>query len=185
MTDRGAFLDRVRVHALPGAPSRGMLHAGPLRFEVALGRGGIVADKREGDGGTPAGEWGLRRLFFRPDRLAPPATGLPVERIGPRHGWSDDPADPDYNRLVLHPETGERGFSAERMYRDDHLYDIVIVVAHNDAPPEPGKGSAIFIHLMRGDFEPTQGCIALRRDDMLELAARLGPQTLVAIEPGS
>jgi len=138
-------------------------------FACTLGSGGIVADKREGDGGTPVGSFALRRLLYRPDRGAPPPTVLPVAAIAPDDGWCDDPADAAYNRPVRRPCAA----SHEAMWRDDHLYDLVVVVGHNDDPPRPGAGSAIFLHLMRDDGGPTAGCVAFRRADLEHILAGL------------
>ncbi len=144
-----------------------------------IGRGGIRADKREGDGATPAGHWPLRRLLYRPDRLAPPPTGLPVVAIAPDDGWCDDPADPRYNRPVHLPCTAGH----ERLWRDDSLYDVVVVLGHNDDPVVPGMGSAIFLHVARPDYGPTEGCVALARPDLLALVRACGPDTLLDIRP--
>ena len=132
---------------------------------AAFGRGGVVkADaKREGDGATPLGTWPLLRVLYRPDRLQAPKTALPVAALAPEDGWCDDPADAAYNRPVTHPYPA----SAERMWREDGLYDVVVVLAHNDAPPLPGLGSAIFLHCARPDYAPTEGCVAIARDDLL------------------
>ena len=175
-------LDEICVRANRDDPCRGALTAGGDVFAVALGRGGIAREKREGDGVTPAGRFALREVRYRADRLDAPDCGLPLSAIGPRDGWSDDPADPHYNRLVRHPEEGERALSAERLWREDHLYDVIVVVGHNDAPPVPGAGSAIFMHLAREGYTPTEGCVALARDDLVALLARLGPQTELVIE---
>jgi L,D-peptidoglycan transpeptidase YkuD (ErfK/YbiS/YcfS/YnhG family) len=128
------------------------------RARCALGRGGVVAAdaKREGDGATPAGLWPLRAAWFRPDRLAPPASALPVHPIDPMLGWCDDPLSDDYNRPVRLPHTA----SHERMWREDAVYDLVVVLGYNDDPPVAGCGSAIFLHLARPDFAPTEGCVA-------------------------
>ena len=101
-------------------------------FRCALGRGGIraEADKREGDGATPAGCFTLRRVLYRPDRMAPPETSLPVAAIQPADGWCDDPADPAYNQPVHLPHPA----SHEEMWRADGLYDVVVVIGHNDDP---------------------------------------------------
>ncbi|MFN0265107.1 L,D-transpeptidase [Tepidamorphus sp. 3E244] len=181
MIETAGFLVKLRVTAAPDAPTRGTLEAGGRTYDVALGRGGIVADKREGDGGTPAGKYLLRRAFYRADRVAKLKTGLPLRAITPLDGWSDDPADKDYNCLVTHPTEGERALSAERMWRDDDIYDVVIVLGHNDDPPVPGNGSAIFVHLARDGFTPTEGCIALKRDDLLSLVEKFAPGTVVEI----
>jgi L,D-peptidoglycan transpeptidase YkuD (ErfK/YbiS/YcfS/YnhG family) len=145
----------------------------------ALGRSGVISAerKREGDGASPEGVWPIRRVLYRPDRLAPPACGLAVAPIGPDDGWCDAPDDPAYNRPVTLPYPA----SAERLWRDDGLYDIVGVLAHNDDPPAPGMGSAIFLHLARPDYAPTEGCVALSRDDMTALLAQAQPGSAIAI----
>jgi L,D-peptidoglycan transpeptidase YkuD (ErfK/YbiS/YcfS/YnhG family) len=151
------------------------------RFELngrvtrcALGKGGVVAatDKREGDGKSPLGVWPIRRVLFRPDKSEAPQTGLPTKALERDDGWCDAPQDPAYNRPVKLPHPA----SAEQMWRADDVYDLVCVLAHNDDPPVPGLGSAIFMHLARPGYQPTEGCVALSREDMLELlaAARLG-----------
>jgi L,D-peptidoglycan transpeptidase YkuD (ErfK/YbiS/YcfS/YnhG family) len=134
---------------------------GNRRFPCAVGRGGLRADKHEGDGATPVGRFALRCVYYRADRVARPQTRLPVMPIGPRLGWSDDPHDPGYNRACPWPHR----FSAERMRRGDRLYDLVVVTAHNEAGV-PGAGSAVFVHLRRGLGPRTAGCIALRRDHL-------------------
>jgi L,D-peptidoglycan transpeptidase YkuD (ErfK/YbiS/YcfS/YnhG family) len=146
----------------------------------AIGRGGIRADKREGDGATPAGAFALRRVYWRADRLARPRTVLPVKAIGARLGWSDDPRDPGYNRACALP----RRLSAERMRRGDRLYDLVIVTSHNEAGV-PGAGSAIFVHLRRGLGPRTAGCVAFRRADLLWVLARWGRGRLVVCGPST
>jgi L,D-peptidoglycan transpeptidase YkuD (ErfK/YbiS/YcfS/YnhG family) len=143
------------------------------RVRCALGRGG-VADaeaKVEGDGATPAGVWPLRRLLFRPDRGVPPPTRLPSAPIAPDDGWCDAPGDPRYNRQVTLPYPA----SAERLWREDHLYDLLVVLGHNDAPVVQGAGSAIFLHLATDGFAPTEGCVALARADLIALLERAGP----------
>lgn len=138
----------------------------------ALGRGGVVEAraKREGDGATPLGTWPLKRVLWRADRLERPATALPIAPLRPDDGWSDDPADPAYNRPVTHPHA----FSAERMWREDELYDVVVVLAHNDEPV-PGLGSAIFLHCAKPGWPPTEGCVALARADLLAVLAQAAP----------
>lgn len=149
------------------------------RARCALGRGGVRLDKREGDGATPVGAFALRRLLYRPDRLAPPVTGLPVSALDPDDGWCDDPADAAYNRPVRPPFAA----SHERMWRDDALYDLVVVLGHNDAPPRPGLGSAIFLHVARPDYQPTEGCVALAASDLARLLADCDETTILRVEP--
>lgn len=135
----------------------GMLAAGPLRLTAAFGRGGIRADKREGDGATPAGVMALRRVLFRADRAPLPRAAVPIEPIAPDDGWCDDPDHSDYNRMVRLPHPARH----EALWRADGLYDLIGVLGWNDAPPVRGRGSAIFLHVASADMAPTAGCIAL------------------------
>ncbi len=133
-------------------------------FPCAVGRGGLARNKGEGDGATPIGCFTMRALLFRPDRIdAPETLGLPVRALAPQHGWCDDPADPAYNQPVNLPHGGR----AESLWRDDELYDLIVVLGYNDNPPVPGRGSAIFLHVARPDLAPTDGCVALRRADLI------------------
>jgi L,D-peptidoglycan transpeptidase YkuD (ErfK/YbiS/YcfS/YnhG family) len=146
----------------------GLIRLGGLIFRCALGAGGIRADKREGDGATPAGLLPLRRVLYRADRVAAPAgLSVRVEPIAPADGWCDDPAHPDYNRQVALPHPARH----ERLWREDHLYDILGVLGWNDAPVARGRGSAIFLHLARPDLGPTEGCVALPERELRALLA--------------
>ncbi len=133
------------------------------QFRCAIGRGGYSNAKQEGDGATPIGVWPLRLLYYRADRLAEPKTGLAIKPIAEDDGWCDAPDDPAYNRRVTLPYSA----SHEEMWREDGLYDLVVVLGHNDDPPIPGLGSAIFMHIARDGYNPTEGCIALAREDLL------------------
>ena len=175
---RNNSLSRITVRRRPGNPSQGWLVAGPLALPVALGRGGIKANKREGDGGTPRGVFRLRRLWWRGDRHPVPATALPVYRIRPDDGWCEDPTDRHYNRPVKVPA----GSNADRLARADQLYDFIIELDHNTRPRIAGRGSAVFIHVARPHFAPTAGCVALRLDVLRRLLARLGPHTKIIVE---
>jgi L,D-peptidoglycan transpeptidase YkuD (ErfK/YbiS/YcfS/YnhG family) len=137
-----------------------------LDMPCVIGRGGACpADaKREGDGCTPLGNWPIRAVLLRPGRVELPALSLPWRWTRPNDGWSDAPADPAYNRPVHLP----RVTSTESLQREDALYDIIVILGHNDAPPVPGAGSAIFFHLWV-DAKPTEGCVALAREDMVRL----------------
>ncbi len=136
-------------------------------FRAALGRGGVRIDKREGDGATPAGVLPLRRVLYRPDRIQAPVCVAAVRPLAPSDGWCDDPAHADYNRLVRLPI----GASAEALWREDALYDIIGVLGWNDHPARPGRGSAIFLHVARADFAPTEGCVALALADLRRVLA--------------
>jgi L,D-peptidoglycan transpeptidase YkuD (ErfK/YbiS/YcfS/YnhG family) len=148
-------------------------------YRCALGHGGVRNDKREGDGATPAGRFPLRRVLYRPDRLSAPTTLLPVSPLAPHDGWCDDPADPQYNRPVRLPYAARH----EELWRTDALYDVIVVIGHNDAPVVPGKGSAIFLHLASADYRPTQGCVALIRQDLLDILTGVGPDDVLEIKP--
>jgi L,D-peptidoglycan transpeptidase YkuD (ErfK/YbiS/YcfS/YnhG family) len=155
------------------ATSDGWLDLGDRRVRCALGPTGVVpaADKREGDGASPAGVWTLRRVLYRPDRGPQPSTALPAAALTPEDGWCDAPADPAYNQPVRLPYPA----SAERLWRDDGLYDLIVILGHNDQPPVPGMGSAIFLHVARPDYAPTEGCVAVAREDLLALLAQARP----------
>jgi len=154
-----------------------ILAARPVR--CALGRAGVCPheEKREGDGRTPAGTWPVRRVLWRPDRLATPSSRLPTTAIEPDDGWCDAPLDPAYNRPVRLPYPA----SAERMWRPDGLYDLVVVLGYNDDPVVPGAGSAIFMHVARADYAPTEGCIAVHKEDLMALVTCAAPGDTVQV----
>ena len=127
------------------------------RVPCAVGRGGVRADKVEGDSATPSGPLTLRRVLYRADRVPVPATRLPRAPIGPDDGWCDESGHPDYNRPVRLPHPARH----ERLWRDDPLYDLLAVLGWNDAPTVPGRGSAIFLHVATADLAPTEGCVAV------------------------
>lgn len=141
----------------------------------AIGRSGISAAKREGDGASPAGTYALREGFFRPDRVTPPETALKLTPLSKDDGWCDAPDDPSYNRSVKLPYAA----SHEEMWREDGLYDVVVVIGYNDDPVVAGKGSAIFMHICREDYGPTAGCVAVPLGDMLTLLPRLSAATRI------
>ena len=151
------------------------------KMRCALGKGGVIAqtDKREGDGASPAGIWPIRHVYYRPDRLSAPQTALKTLALSPDDGWCDDPASPDYNRHVKLPFAMRH----EKFWRDDHVYDLVVILGHNDDPVVAGMGSAIFAHLARPDYSGTEGCVALALDDMLGLLAAAGPGDALEIRP--
>jgi len=149
--------------------------AGPRA--CALGPAGIGGKSREGDGVTPQGVFAIREIFYRADRLAKPEVQLPLRAIAPDDGWCDAPDDRNYNRLVKLPCDA----SAEQMWRDDHLYDLVAVIGFNDSPVVAGKGSAIFLHIAKQDYGPTAGCVALAKDDLLAALEQLQPGDKIRI----
>lgn len=165
------------VRCRSAAAQRGTLSLGQLSIPCALGYGGIRADKREGDGATPRGRFALRRVLFRAAGGPRPQTGLPLGRINRNDGWCDAPRDRNYNRAVRHPYPA----SAEHLWRKDGLYDLVVVLGHNDRPRVRGRGSAVFLHVAHDDFRPTQGCVAVRISDLRRILARLGRRAEIVI----
>jgi len=145
---------------------------------VALGRGGIKANKREGDGATPRGVFRLKRLWWRADRHPRPDTALPARRIGPADAWCEDPADRCYNRPIKLPAHTK----GDRLARKDHLYDFIIEIDHNTRPRISQRGSAVFVHAARDGFSPTAGCVALDINALRRLLPRLGPHTRIVVE---
>lgn len=141
-----------------------LVHAGQ-RYRAAIGRGGIRADKQEGDGATPAGILPLRRVLYRADRLKRPRTAVQAIPLAPHDAWCDDPQDTRYNQPVRLPFAARH----ETLWRSDAIYDVIGVLGWNDAPAVPNRGSAIFLHLARPDFAPTEGCVALALSDLLAL----------------
>jgi len=174
---RKVTLNTILVRAKPGHCTRGWLLAGPLALPVALGRGGIRANKREGDGGTPRGTFRLRRVWWRADRVTRPRTQLPVRPIRGDDGWCEDPRDRHYNQPIrLEPER-----PGDRLKRADHLYDLIVELDHNTRPRIAGRGSAVFVHVARPGFAPTAGCVALKADALRRLIARAGPRTRIVV----
>lgn len=167
----------VRVRPAAGDSRRGWLTAGNLTVPVALGRGGIRVNKREGDGGTPKGSFRPRRLWWRADRHPRPRTLLPVRAITAEDAWCEDPNDRHYNL----PVRLERQANGDRLKREDHLYDFIIEIDHNTRPRVAGRGSAVFLHLARENFGPTAGCVSMTKRAMLLLLQRLSPRSRIVI----
>jgi len=171
-------LSVIRIRSHPGNPRKGLLFAGSAVIPVALGRAGIKALKREGDGGTPRGRFRPARLWWRPDRLHRPRTTLPTRRIRPNDAWCEDPEDRRYNR----PFQRLPGEAGDRLRRDDSLYDVIVEIDHNTRPRVARLGSAVFIHVARPGFGPTAGCVALRRSDLIALVSRLSRDTRIDVQ---
>lgn len=167
------------VRALSAQKSQGFLEFGSWRLPCALGRSGVRVFKREGDGATPRGIWKLRGGYFDRRKGRRPPTPIALQKIRADDGWCDDPADRNYNRPIRHPYPA----SAERLCRSDDLYGVVVVLGYNDRPRTRGRGSAIFLHVARPDFAPTEGCIALRHDHLLRLLALLRTGAVIRIQP--
>lgn len=171
-------LSRLRVRRLCGDATRGEMLAGPVVIRCALGRSGLTRAKREGDGATPRGVFRTRAAVFRADRVPRPSSGLGLRRTRKDDGWCDDVRDRRYNRPLRLPAAG---VGAETMWRADGLYDLVVDLDYNRGPIRRGRGSAIFLHAAREGFGPTEGCVALRRADLVRLLRRVGPNTRLVI----
>ena len=159
------------------------VYLGSIRFDdktytCALGKTGITDDKHEGDNATPRGQFKLRELWYRADRLQKPETQIPIHELSIHDGWCDDASRPEYNRHVSLPFSG----SHETLWRDDYVYDLIVPISYNDDTPVPGKGSAIFVHVAREGYTPTAGCLALMREDLLEILQSCNDETILIIE---
>ncbi len=157
--------------------SAALLDWGAGARACAIGRGGIGVKQGEGDGITPVGIFPIRRVLYRPDRVSPPQTNLPCATIAPDDGWCDAPGDAAYNR----PVKLSYAASHERMWREDALYDVVVILGFNDDPVIAGKGSAIFLHVARPDYGPTEGCVALALPDLLAALSAISPGDTIRI----
>ncbi len=154
------------------------LHLGDHKFPCAIGRSGVGEKNQEGDGATPVGRFPLRQVFYRADRLDQPKTVLPIRALTPEDGWCDDPQDVmHYNRHVLLPISTYH----EKLYRDDHVYDIIVVIGFNDDPVKLGFGSAIFMHIAREHYLPTEGCIALAKKDLVQILTSIALKSSLII----
>ncbi len=170
-------LKAIYVRRAAGSQTRGWMMAGPLAWPVALGRGGILANKREGDGGTPRGIFHPVRLWLRSDRHPRPATSLPIRRITALDGWCEDPSDRRYNR----PVRLVAGSPGDRLQRADHLYDFIVEIDHNTRPRVAGRGSAVFLHLARPGLAPTAGCIAMPAERLRQLLKKISCGTRIVV----
>lgn len=160
---------QLAVRRRSGSDTRAWLQYGPFRWPCALGRSGIRALKREGDGATPRGRHALAFVYYRADRERHLACRLDLLRLAPNFGWCDAANDANYNRPIRHPYPR----SAERLWREDALYDLIVVLAYNIRPRVRGCGSAIFLHVARDDLRPTEGCIALEARHLRRLLVAL------------
>jgi L,D-peptidoglycan transpeptidase YkuD (ErfK/YbiS/YcfS/YnhG family) len=158
--------------------ANGTLVMGNRKYPCAIGRNGVTTEKIEGDGTTPVGSFQLREVWYRADRIAQPTTSLPIEETHPDDGWCDDSDDTHYNQHIKTPYSAHH----ETLWREDDLYDLVVPIGYNDDPAIPEKGSAIFMHIARPGFSPTDGCIALRLPDLLDILTLVSSKTRIHIK---
>ena len=174
---RRRSLARIEVRSRPGRRTQGILLTPAHAIPVVLGRVGIAANKREGDGATQRGRFRLKRVWWRPDRAPRPRTFLPVRRITRDLALCEDSADRRYNR----PFRRSANEPGDRLWRDDALYDLLVEVDHNTRPRVAGRGSAVFLHIARPDRSPTAGCVAFHPKDLLRLLGRATKRTEIVI----
>ncbi len=167
----------IHVFSDPLNRRRGLLRIGALTLHCAMGRSGVITAKREGDGGTPHAVLHPVAVYFRADRWRDRAFALPSRPIAQLDGWCDDVGSHRYNQRIQLPS----GLSHENLWRSDRLYDIVIETDWNRRPAIRGRGSAIFIHLVRPNFSPTEGCIALDKKGMRLLLPLLHRRTRLIV----
>jgi L,D-peptidoglycan transpeptidase YkuD (ErfK/YbiS/YcfS/YnhG family) len=156
----------------------GMLRWNDACFPCAIGKNGINQSKIEGDGTTPLGNFPLRRVLYRPDRLSPPRSALPTAPLSPRDGWCKDPSHSLYNQQVRQPVQA----SCELLWRTDGIYDLIVVLGHNDSPVVPGTGSALFLHVAADNLKATKGSIALRQNDLLTILGKCDPCARLCVD---
>lgn len=173
---RGFYSDIV-VRKRPCHITQGLFTAGGKTHICALGKGGIRALKREGDGATPLGAFRILSGFYRADHVRLRGAALPLTRLTARSGWCDDVSDPNYNRPVELPYPA----SHETMLRKDALYDLVLVLDYNIVPRKKSLGSAIFFHVARAGYEPTEGCVALPFAVLNKMLPRLSARTMLRV----
>ena len=147
------------------------------KIKCAVGKRGIGKKKQEGDLITPKGNYKIKCIFFRPDKVKNLSTKLKKRTINKKMGWCDDPKSKDYNKLVRLPFK----FNFEKLYRSDSIYDIFFVLDFNTNPIKKNKGSAIFIHIAKKSFSSTKGCVAIKKSDIKILAKKVSKNTLVKI----
>lgn len=170
-------LCRLLVRRAPTGKSQAILQAGPLRLRAAIGRSATTSRKREGDGATPIATMKLVSGYLRGDRVRELKTALPMQHISPAMLWCDASGHASYNRPVKAPFRP----SHERLMRDDELYDLCIVLDWNLSSRKRGCGSAIFFHIARPGYQPTEGCVALHPRDMRRLLPYLTARTRLQV----
>jgi L,D-peptidoglycan transpeptidase YkuD (ErfK/YbiS/YcfS/YnhG family) len=167
----------LRVARAPANRARGLLRANGAAIPVALGRAGIKANKREGDGATPRGRFRLLLLWWRADRMPRPISALSARPIRNDDAWCEDPSDRRYNRPIKLSQTR----AGDRLRRDDGLYDLLVELDHNTRPRVAGRGSAVFVHVARPGLLPTAGCVALEAGPLKRLLGRLKRNAVIEI----
>ena len=140
-----------------------------FKFRCALGKAGIKEKKFEGDNITPRGTYRIIKVFYRSDRIKNLTTRITKIKIKKNMGWCDDFKSKDYNKLIKIPFK----YSYEKLFRADHIYDVVILINYNYKPIIRNKGSAIFVHIAKKNYQKTAGCIALKKQHILKILSNI------------
>ncbi len=146
-------------------------------FFCVFGRDGITDNKKEGDWKTPMGTFPIREIYYREDKIKKPETQIKCTPLSKDNAWCDDPSRNEYNTFIKLPFNG----SYENLWREDNMYDIVLIIGYNDSPVIKNEGSAIFIHIMKENMEYTKGCLAIKKEDMLHLISKITSKTFIEI----
>ena len=147
------------------------------KIKCSIGKNGITKNKQEGDLKTPSGTFKLKKIFYRKDRIKFIKTALKKNYIKKNIGWCDDPTSKYYNKEIKFPFNG----SAEKLWRKDNIYDLIIVLNYNFNPIIKNKGSAIFLHICKKNYAPTTGCVAINKKDMMNLLIKIKNNTKLII----
>ena len=148
------------------------------QIQCAIGLNGLTNDKQEGDLSTPIGTFHFNKIYYRADKLGNKKFIINSSIINKNDGWCDDQKSDLYNQHIQFPFQG----SAEHLYRDDHIYDIICVLNYNTSPVIPGRGSAIFLHIAKPGFLGTEGCVAIEKKPLIEIATNLTTDSTIVIE---
>ena len=147
-----------------------------LKVKCAIGKKGIGYKKKEGDLITPSGQFRIKYILYRKDRLNI-STKLKKKVIKKNMGWCDDPKSSHYNKLVRLPFA----YKHEKLFKKENIYDIILVLNYNMSPIKKNKGSAIFIHVAKNNFKKTEGCVAIKKLSLVKLIGKINPNTKVKI----
>ena len=147
------------------------------KLRCSVGKRGISINKKEGDKKTPKGEFKLKYILYRKDRIFDLKTRLKKIVIKKRMGWCDDPNSNYYNKIINFPSK----YSAEKLWKKENVYDIIIVIDYNLNPLIKNKGSAIFLHIAKRKYQPTNGCIAVSKKNIILMVYIINKKTKITI----
>jgi L,D-peptidoglycan transpeptidase YkuD (ErfK/YbiS/YcfS/YnhG family) len=148
-----------------------------FKFRCALGKGGIKKKVKEGDNISPKGIFKIIKIYYRPDKINKIISSIKKIKIKKNMGWCDDPSSSYYNKQVKLPSK----YNHERLYRKDNLYDLILVLNYNTNPIIKNKGSAIFLHIAKKKYQPTKGCVALKKQDLIQLTSIIKKNTKIKL----